>query len=111
VNQFGFEMDARFYDPEARPLEPGAKLAVAVDSLSKLPLNALRYAASGDQCGWFVWGGDMSDSTNFFSPMCWEHLQERSPQLAPYLSLGPGWRILLAPNQVDVWFDDALLSM
>jgi hypothetical protein len=111
VKEFGFEMDVRFYDPEAQPLAPGSKLAVAVDSLSRLPLNALRHPSSGDQSGWFVWGGELSKADDFFSPMCFEHLEQHSAQLVPYLSLGPGWRVLLAPDHVDVWFDDALLSV
>lgn len=105
-----FEMDVRFHDPEARPLPENAKLAAALDSLAKLPLNALRHPPSGDQCGWFIWGGEFSEASDFFSPLHASQLTERLPDLVPYLSLGAGWRVLLAPEQIDVWFDESLLS-
>jgi len=29
----------------------------------------------------------------------------------PFLGLPPGWRVLLAPGQEEVWFDAELLSV
>ena len=40
-----------------------------------------------------------------------EHLVEAMPFVAPYLSLPPGWRFLLADDHEDVWEDKALLDV
>ena len=39
-------------------------------------------------------------------------LDPEAPKLEvlPYLGLAPGWRFLLAPGHVDVWFDPATLE-
>jgi hypothetical protein len=33
------------------------------------------------------------------------------PALVPYLGLAPGWRVLLAPSHIDVWYDPMLLAV
>jgi hypothetical protein len=32
-------------------------------------------------------------------------------EIAPYFGLAPGWRVLLAPGYVDVWYDRTLLDV
>jgi hypothetical protein len=84
---------------------------VALETLGRLPLNALRHQPEGGDCGWYIWGGEeLSQSPNFFSPLHVEHLGDYVPGLIPYLSLAPGWRVLIAPGQIDVWFDFNLLG-
>ena len=46
-----------------------------------------------------------------FAPVHVAHLPEHCPELAPYLGLAPGWRVLVAPGYVDVWYDRALLDV
>ena len=88
------------------------KIGVAIDTLSLLPLNALRHPTSTGSCGWYVWGGtELSKAPDFFQPLHAEHLWEYCPALEPYLGLAPGWRVLLAPNQEEVWFDESLLAV
>ena len=77
-----------------------------------LPLNGLRHPPTDTTSGWYFWGGDRwSDAVDFFQPLCVAHLLERCPDVVPYLALPPGWRFLLAPGYVDVWYDPSLLDV
>lgn len=86
------------------------KVGLAIGTLAQLPLNALRHPAENGTCGWYIWGGEWQDSPDFFQPVHVEHLEDYVPNLIPYLALAPGWRVLVAPGQVDVWYDPGLLS-
>jgi hypothetical protein len=101
---------------EAQPALPqaGSKVGIALSTLSLLPLNALRIPTVGlddSTNGWYIWGGEVfSEAPDFFDALHVEHLSEYCPAILEYLGLPPGWRVLLAPNQTDVWFDDGLLA-
>ena len=102
---------ARF-GAEYVPVSANDKIGVAVSTLSQLPLNALRHPTNDGTSGWYVWGGpELSTDPKFFQPLHAEHLREYCPALEPFLGLAPGWRVLLAPNQEEVWFDEALLAV
>ena len=92
---------------------PGAddRLGIAISTLSRQPLNALRHPAENGTCGWYIWGGELSEDPEFFQPLHVHHLVAHAPELVPYLALAPGWRILLARGQEDVWYDPALLAV
>lgn len=94
------------------PLSAPAHLKVGINRNTTTgiePLNALRVPPSGDTSGWFIWAGEeWSDDVDFFDPLCIEHLKERCSQILPFLQLPPGWRVLLATGQVDVWHDPGL---
>ena len=85
------------------------RLGIAIETLSRVPLNALRHHPENGTCGWYIWGGELSDSPNFFQALHVHHLVEHAPTIIPYLGLAPGWRVLLAPGQEDVWYDPSLL--
>lgn len=53
----------------------------------------------------------MSQDAEFFQPLHVSHLTEYCPSLLPFLALAPGWRVLLAPEQTEVWFDENLLNV
>lgn len=95
--------------------EPPKRATVVGLALSRprtlLPLNGLRHPIVANSNGWFIWRGDPipQEDNNFFSPVHVEHVTDHAPELAPYLALPPGWRVLLAPGHEDVWFDDAIL--
>ena len=93
------------------PPEPSLKVGIARNVGTGLqPLNALRHRPEGDTSGWYVWAGEeLSQDPDFFQPLHISHLSERCPEIGPYLALPPGWRVLLAPGQEDVWYDDTLL--
>jgi hypothetical protein len=97
----------------SKPLPPLAaeKVGIALQTLHLLPLNALRHQPENGTSGWYIWGGsELSTATDFFQPLHFSHLAQRLPNLVPYLSLSPGWRVLLAPDHEDVWYDEALLQ-
>jgi len=102
---------ARF-GAEYVPVSDRDKIGVALNTLSLLPLNALRHPAPKGASGWYVWGGaELSTDPAFFQSLHAEHLREYCPTLEPYLGLAPGWRVLLAPKQEEVWFDETLLAV
>jgi hypothetical protein len=100
------------YGSEFLPPESSEKLGIALGSLHALPLNALRHPPEGGTCGWYIWGGgEMPQDRDFFQPLHVSHIEEYCPNLLPFLALAPGWRVLLAPEQTDVWFDENLLNI
>jgi hypothetical protein len=109
VNQ---EAVASQYGAVFTPALPQDKAGVALSTLSLLPLNALRHPPGGGTSGWYIWGGvATSADPNFFQPLHVEHLATYCPAIIPFLGLAPGWRVLLAPNRQEVWFDDKLLAV
>ncbi len=97
--------------PDVPP--PDSKVGLSETACTgAVPLNGLRHPPEGDASGWYVWGGDvLSEDADFFSPLCFRHLDKRCPAVVDFLALPPGWRFLLAPDQVDVWFDESLLRV
>lgn len=92
------------------PVDDSVKVGIARNVRTGLmPLNALRHRPEGETSGWYIWSGELSDDPDFFVPLHVSHLGEWCPQMLPYLSLPPGWRVLLAPGYEDVWFDESLL--
>jgi len=90
--------------------DPDMKVGIALSTLGHLPLNALRHRPENGTTGWYIWGGNLSEAPDFFQPLHAGHLCEYVPQLVRYLALAPGWRVLIAPAQVDVWYDAGLLG-
>lgn len=91
--------------------EQDFKVGIALDSLINEPLNALRHNPEGDTCGWYIWGSEyLSQDPDFFKPLHVSHIKEYCPEIEKYLGLAPGWRVLLAGEYEDVWFDNDLLN-
>ena len=100
------------YASEFLPPLPSEKIGVALSSLQLLPLNALRHPAEKHTCGWYIWGGtELSQDSGFFQPLHVAHLAEYCAEIMPFLALAPGWRVLLGPAQMEVWFDENLLDV
>jgi hypothetical protein len=93
------------------PPSEDQRLGIALPPLSQLPLNALRHQPENGTCGWYIWGGELSGDPEFFQPLHVHHLVAHAPLLVPFLALSPGWRVLLAPEQTEVWYDPALLAV
>jgi hypothetical protein len=90
---------------------PDSIVGIALDTLDRLPLNALRHPPEGSTCGWYIWGGgELGSDPNFFKSIHASHLSECCPAILPYLSLGVGWRVLLSPGHEDVWYDPKLFD-
>jgi hypothetical protein len=94
----------RFDSEVITPIE-FSKVGIALRTLNQLPLTAIRHQPTNGTCGWYIWGGEYSETDDFFQPMHVEHLCEHCPDLIPYLALQPGWGIVLAPDYEDVWFE------
>jgi hypothetical protein len=62
--------------------------------------------------GWYIGCGEvLEDRADFFVPLHTQHFYENHPEIAKLLGLAPGYRFLLAGDQLDVWFDASLLSV
>lgn len=90
---------------------PGTKLGIALDTLSKRPINGLRHKPKSGTNGWYIWGGDeLSDADDFFSPLHTEHIDDYIPQIIGLLGLPPGYRFLIDDNGYeDIWLDGSIL--
>lgn len=76
------------------------------------PINGLRHPADRGATGWFIWTGEYSDSDDFFSPICAEHLLQLKPNLIRFLGLPAGFRFLTdSRGYLDIWRDDKLLEV
>lgn len=96
--------------PMAAPSGLKVGISRSVKERGVKPLHALRHPPEGDTTGWYVWSGELSADPTFFEALCVEHLNAQCPELVAYLAMPPGWRVLLAPNFEDVWFDSSLLD-
>lgn len=80
-------------------------------TLGSQPMNAMRIEPDGATSGWYIWcGEELSQDDDFLEPLHTKHLPDHFPEMVKYLALGPGWRVLLAPGQEFVWFDEKLVD-
>jgi hypothetical protein len=87
------------------------KVGIALNTIEQQPLNALRHNPENNTCGWYIWGGEeMSQDPEFFQPLHVSHLKDKCPEIVKYLGLSPGWRVLVAGEYEDVWYDEGLLN-
>ena len=100
----------RRFQSDAVQADAESNVGIALDSLHLQPLNALRLKQENGTCGWYIYGGQSSEDPNFYQPLHVIHLVEYCPRIIPYLALAPGWRVLLAKDYVDVWFDKEIVK-
>jgi hypothetical protein len=100
------------YGVEPDPPNPLDKLGLSKNfSREEYPINGLRHPPDPGTCGWFIWSGEkLSDEPDFFEPLHIVHMEERAPEILPYLALPAGWRFLFAPGHLDIWFDSKLVE-
>jgi len=87
-------------------------VGVALDTFVelKIPVNGLRHTIENESmCGWYIWAGEYSTSSDFFKPIHVSHLLEIYPKVINYLGLAPGWRFLFDDKYEDVWYDENIL--
>ena len=93
-----------------KPL-PYSKLGLAIGSLGNAPIHGLRHRPAEGTNGWYIWCGELSQASDFFSPLHAEHISNYLPSVVEYLDLPPGYRFLIdGHNYEDVWFDASLLE-
>jgi len=93
--------------------KPDSIIGLAInDSLGKGIINGLRHPKEGSSNGWYIWSGEFSESADFFSPICYEHLKNHlDTTIIEFLDLPPGYRFLVnGKDYEDVWFDETLLN-
>jgi hypothetical protein len=98
------------FGTEYMPPDTDQKVGISLDSLGNVPLHAVRMSPENGTCGWYIHGGEYSTDADFYQPLHVAHLAERCPNIVPYLALPTGWRVLVAPDYEDVWFDRELLK-
>jgi hypothetical protein len=87
------------------------KAGLALSTIGMKPINGLRHPVTVGTTGWYIWCGEtLSDTSDFFRPLCVDHLVERLPAVADLLGLPPGHRFLVTEEFLDVWFDQKLIS-
>jgi hypothetical protein len=92
--------------------EPNEKFGLAIETLGEQPIHGLRLHPENGTCGWYIWcGGEMSHDSDFFKPLCVNHVEKYIPEVESYLSLPPGYRFLIADDYEDVWFDEQTFEM
>lgn len=97
---------------ECLPVTLDSKLGFAVTTQGRLPINAMRHPPQRDTNGWYIWcGEDLSSEPGFFSPLHTRHLIDKCPEVVKFLGLPPGYRVLIADDYVDVWYDSSLLDV
>jgi hypothetical protein len=101
----------RAYKTDFVPCEDGSKVGIALATLRMRPLNGLRHIPERGTNGWYIWGGEeLSSRADFFDALHIDHVPHRCPGIVKYLGLPPGYRFLVAPDHLDVWFDVNLLN-
>jgi len=98
------------FNAQYMPPDAHEKVGIALRTLANVPLHAVRVQPENGDCGWYIYGGEHSTDADFYQPLCAAHLPEYCDRIIPYLGLPPGWRVLLAPDYEDVWFDEELLK-
>lgn len=93
------------------PTNADSKVGVALESLSRSPLNAMRHPPQRGTSGWYVWGGEFSDDPNFFKLLAAKQMPTLVPALVPYLALAPGWRVLLGEGHEELLYDPRLVNL
>jgi len=91
---------------------PDSIIGLAINSLENGIIHGLRHPAEENTNGWYIWSGNYSDSADFFSPICINHLDKYiKADLTEYLDLPAGYRFLMdGNNHEDVWFDENLIK-
>ncbi|WP_449555726.1 immunity protein Imm33 domain-containing protein [Granulicella cerasi] len=98
------------YEADCVPAIATANCGLAIQTEGLTPLHGLRHPVTETTTGWYIWQGEYSSSPDFFTATCTAHVYSFVPQVAPYLSLPPGYRFLMADGHIDIWFDPTLLN-
>ncbi|MDO4228899.1 MAG: hypothetical protein Q4C98_03730 [Capnocytophaga sp.] len=94
------------YNSEFEQLMPDEMVAIALDSIGKMPITGVRETLkNGQSVSWYIYCGDYSADTDFYKPVHWVHLIEILPQVIPYLGLSKGFRFIIDDDGYeDVWY-------
>ncbi|MDO6547631.1 immunity protein Imm33 domain-containing protein [Pseudoalteromonas carrageenovora] len=75
-----------------------------------LPIEGVRYKAPEHMTGWYLttdlYDGDVSN----LKTVHFQHIAEKRPEIAIYMSLPAGYRFLLGGEEEHVWFDEKVAT-
>ena len=93
--------------------DPNSVVGLAIKTIGQGIIYGLRHPENENSNGWYIWCGEYSESEDFFSPVCVEHVEDHlGHNISEYLELPPGYRFLIDGNNYeDVWFDKQLLEI
>jgi hypothetical protein len=84
-------------------------VAIAVKSLTEETIVGIRNLPDSDGIAWFIYGGELDDSDEFFQTMTVKELEEVFPEALPFLALETGYRFLIDHDEYeDVWREGEL---
>jgi hypothetical protein len=100
------------YGAEYVPPAPGTKVGIALQTMGRTPVSAVRLKPTETTCGWFIFAGaEWSDDADFYQPLCVEHLPDYCESALPFLALPPGWRFHTdGQKEYGASFDPTLLQ-
>lgn len=99
------------FGSEVYGINNSLKVGIAIKTLNQTPIHAVRHNEENGTTGWYIWGGEYSDSNDFYQPLCAEHLADYCPQIIKYLALAPGYRLIIDnAGYEDVWHDPEVIA-
>lgn len=95
------------YGSKYVPLSNNDFVAIAINTIGKMPINGIRYISHNDEnISWYIYCGEFSKEDNFFQSLHFIHLTDILPIVMPYLSLEKGYGFVIDDKEYeDVWFD------
>lgn len=96
------------YNADYEPLASNEMVAVALDTLGKMPIIGERIVLKeGENVSWFIYCGENSTAEDFYQPIHWYHLKEILPEVLPYLGLPQGFFFIIDnEGYEDIWRDE-----
>ena len=100
------------YGVDYTPPLPGSKVGIALQTLDRTPVHAVRLPPTETTCGWYIYAGDeWSDDPDFYQPLCVEHMAKYCENAVPFLALPPGWWFYTdGKGNYEASFDPKLLE-
>lgn len=94
------------YNSQFMPLSDKDLVAVALETIGKMPINGMRYITQKDEnISWYIYCGEFSNKEDFFKPIHISHLVDIMPSILPYLSLEEGFGFVIDDQGYeDVWY-------
>jgi hypothetical protein len=77
-------------------------MSVAVPTLEHDPTHGLQRTPGGNTNGWYIWVGEYSWASDFFSHLRIAHTFEKTPEVLKSFDLPRGCRFLLAKDYAGV---------
>ena len=79
-------------------------VAIALHTLNKEPVVGLRNVPDDNNVSWFIYGGELDASEEFFELISVKELMKEFPEALPYLALDTGYRFMIdSDDYEDVW--------